>query len=185
MCINQMNVLVSSLSSTAEGSLMALRLKFWRKEVEDVTGEQHKQPGLLSDFILGSQDGIVNVLGVILGVAVASQDFKIILAGGLAATFAESISMGAVAYTSTMARREFYLAEYEREKREMEKAPEQEKEEVRKILQRWGVPRVLLHHRVVTSRSPQQCHSFHSAPTVRPSLARIGSSSRHAGTRRG
>ena len=119
---------------------MALRLKFWRKEVEDVTGEQHKQPGLLSDFILGSQDGIVNVLGVILGVAVASQNFKIILAGGLAATFAESISMGAVAYTSTMARREFYLAEYEREKREMEEAPEQEKEEVRKILQRWGVP---------------------------------------------
>lgn len=111
---------------------MALRLKFWRKEVEDVTGEQHKQPGLLSDFILGSQDGIVNVLGVILGVAVASQDFRIILAGGLAATFAESISMGAVAYTSTMARREFYLAEYEREKREME--------EVRKILERWGVP---------------------------------------------
>ena len=125
---------------TAEGSLLALRLKFWRKEVEDVTGEQHKQPGLLSDFILGSQDGIVNVLGVILGVAVASQNFKIILAGGLAATFAESISMGAVAYTSTMARREFYLAEYEREKREMEEAPEQEKEEVRKILQRWGVP---------------------------------------------
>jgi len=140
LCINRLNVLISSFSLTAEGSLLALRLKFWRKEVEDVTGEQHKQPGLLSDFILGSQDGIVNVLGVILGVAVASQNFKIILAGGLAATFAESISMGAVAYTSTMARREFYLAEYEREKREMEEAPEQEKEEVRKILQRWGVP---------------------------------------------
>jgi len=76
---------------------MSIRWRFWRKEIEDVTGEQHKQPGLLSDFILGSQDGIVNVLGVILGVAIASQDFRIILAGGLAATFAESISMGAVA----------------------------------------------------------------------------------------
>jgi VIT1/CCC1 family predicted Fe2+/Mn2+ transporter len=118
---------------------MALRLKFWRKEVEDVTGEQHKQPGLLSDFILGSQDGIVNVLGVILGVAIASQEFRIVLAGGLAATFAESISMGAVAYTSTLARRDFYLAELEREKREMVENPEQEKEEVRQILSRWGV----------------------------------------------
>ena len=98
---------------------MALRLKFWKNEIADVTGEQHKQPGLLSDFILGSQDGIVNVLGVILGVAIASQEFKIILAGGLAATFAESISMAAVAYTSTTARREFYIAEMEREKREM------------------------------------------------------------------
>jgi VIT1/CCC1 family predicted Fe2+/Mn2+ transporter len=119
---------------------MALRLKFWQKEAQDVMGEQHKQPGILSDFILGSQDGMVNVLGVILGVAVASQDFKIILAGGLAATFAESISMGAVAYTSTQARREFYIAEMEREKREMEEKPEQEKEEVRAILKRWGVP---------------------------------------------
>lgn len=118
---------------------MALRLKFWKNEVADVTGEQHKQPGLLSDFILGSQDGIVNVLGVILGVAIASQEFKIVLAGGLAATFAESISMGAVAYTSTNARREFYLAELEREKREMNEQPESEKAEVRAILRRWGV----------------------------------------------
>ncbi len=118
---------------------MALRLRFWREEAEDVSGEQHKQPGLISDFILGSQDGIVNVLGVILGVAVASQQFKIILAGGLAATFAESISMAAVAYTSTLARREFYLSELEREKKEMSDNPAQEKEEVRQILRKWGV----------------------------------------------
>jgi hypothetical protein len=120
-----MKVLIPSFSLTAEANPMALRLKFWRKEGEEVTGEQHKQPGLLSDFILGSQDGIVNVLGVILGVAVASQDFRIILAVGLAATFAESMSMGAVAYTSTVARREFHLAEYERQKREMEEVPDQ------------------------------------------------------------
>lgn len=100
--------------------------------------EAHKQPGVLSDFILGSQDGLVNVLGVILGVAIASNDFKIILAGGLAATFAESISMGAVAYTSTMARRDHYLAELEREKREMHEVPEQEEEEIREILRKWG-----------------------------------------------
>jgi len=120
---------------------MTSRLRFWRKEVEDVTGEQHKRPGLLSDFILGSQDGLVNVLGVILGVAIASQDFRIVLAGGLAATFAESISMGAVAYTSTNARREFYMAEMARERKEIETVPEAEKQEVRDILQRWGVPK--------------------------------------------
>ncbi len=100
--------------------------------------EAHKRPGVLSDFILGSQDGLVNVLGVILGVAIASNNFKIILAGGLAATFAESISMGAVAYTSTMARRDHYLAEFEREKREMQEVPEQEEEEIREILRKWG-----------------------------------------------
>lgn len=117
---------------------MALRLSFWRKEAQYASAESHKQPGLLSDFILGSQDGIVNVLGVILGVAIASQEFTIILAGGLAATFAESISMGAVAYTSTLARRDHYISEVERERKEMVEVPEQEKQEVRDILKRWG-----------------------------------------------
>src|SRR5437773_7061647 len=101
------------------GISMATRFAFWRKIDEAALAEKHAQPGLLSDFILGSQDGLVNVLGVILGVAVASRDITIILAGGLAATFAESISMGAVAYTSTLARRDHYLAEVEREKEEM------------------------------------------------------------------
>ena len=118
---------------------MASRLMFWRREEQDAQSlEQHPRPGLLSDFILGSQDGLVNVLGVILGVAVASQDLRIILAGGLAATFAESISMGAVAYTSTLARRDHYLSELEREKQEMRDLPEKEREEVREVFGRWG-----------------------------------------------
>src|SRR5256886_9004415 len=120
---------------------MATRFAFWRKIDEDALAEKHAQPGLLSDFILGSQDGLVNVLGVILGVAVASRNLAdpitIILAGGLAATFAESISMGAVAYTSTLARRDHYLAEVERESREMVELPDLERQEVRNILERW------------------------------------------------
>jgi len=120
---------------------MSTRFAFWRKVEEDTLAEKHAQPSLLSDFILGSQDGLVNVLGVILGVAVASRNLAdpltIILAGGLAATFAESISMGAVAYTSTLARRDHYAAEVEREKEEMVTLPDLEKQEVREILQRW------------------------------------------------
>lgn len=100
--------------------------------------ESHKKSGALSDFILGSQDGLVNVLGVLLGVAIASQNRTIILAGGLAATFAESISMGAVAYTSTLARRDHYLSERERELREMQEIPHREREEVGEILEEWG-----------------------------------------------
>ena len=123
---------------------MATRLAFWRKEEEDATSEQHKQPGLLSDFILGSQDGLVNVLGVLLGVGIAAANstaldpFRIVLAGGLAATFAESISMGAVAYTSTLARRDHYLSELAREEQEMRDLPDVERKEVRDIFERWG-----------------------------------------------
>src|SRR6267378_2638341 len=121
---------------------MSTRFAFWRKVEEDTLAEKHAQPSLLSDFILGSQDGLVNVLGVILGVAVASRNLTdpltIILAGGLAATFAESISMGAVAYTSTIARRDHYAAEVAREREEMDEKPDLERQEVREILQRWG-----------------------------------------------
>ena len=62
--------------------------------------DPHRQASALSDVILGGQDGLVNVLGVILGVAAATQDSRIILAAGMAATFAESVAMGAVAFTS-------------------------------------------------------------------------------------
>ncbi len=74
-------------------------------------GEFHSHGSKLSDFILGSQDGLVNVLGIILGVSVATTDVRIIFVAGLAALGAESISMGAVAYTSTLARRKYYLNE--------------------------------------------------------------------------
>jgi len=120
---------------------MSTRFAFWRRTEEATLAENHATPGLLSDFILGSQDGLVNVLGVILGVAVASRNLQdpltIILAGGLAATFAESISMGAVAYTSTLARRDHYLAERQRELEEMQTMPDLERQEVRQILERW------------------------------------------------
>jgi len=101
--------------------------------------ERHGGGGSLSDVILGGQDGLVNVLGVILGVAAATPDPNVVLAGGLAATFAESISMGAVAYTSTLADRDFYLAELEREKREIRELPDVEREEIRVVYREYGL----------------------------------------------
>src|SRR5436309_2020173 len=78
----------------------------------------HPKPTVLSDFILGSQDGIVNVLGIILGLSAASRDVRIILVATLAALGAESIAMGAVAYTSTRARRRLCLSQALQEWRE-------------------------------------------------------------------
>ncbi len=100
--------------------------------------EVHPRPTLLSDFILGSQDGLVNVLGILLGLVAAGSPHRILVVAALAALAAESISMGAVAYTSTRARRSLYLSEVERERREMQEVPEMEREEVRVILRKWG-----------------------------------------------
>jgi len=68
----------------------------------------HRNSAIIRDVILGGQDGLVNVLGIVLAVATATHSRYIILIAGLAATFAESISMAAVAYTSGKAGKEFY-----------------------------------------------------------------------------
>jgi vacuolar iron transporter family protein len=101
-------------------------------------GEAHPRASLLSDFILGSQDGLVNVLGILLGLSAATTDRRIILIAALAALGAETISMGAVAYTSTLSRRRLYLSELERERKEMVELPEAERQEVRTVFADWG-----------------------------------------------
>jgi len=80
----------------------------------------------------------VNVLGILLGLTAATSDLRLIFVAALAALGAESISMGAVAYTSTLARRKQYLKEVSREKAEMREVPEAERREVREIFQKWG-----------------------------------------------
>ncbi len=108
----------------------------------------------IKDIILGGQDGLVNVLGLILGVAGATNDVRIVLIAGLAGTFSESISMAAVAYTSSKATRDFYFSELEREKSEIEKVPHLEKDEIREIYKEKGFSGTLLNQIVakITSR---------------------------------
>lgn len=112
--------------------------------------EKHAHSFNLPEIILGGQDGLVNVLGVILGVAAATSDQKIVIVAGLAAAFAESISMAAVAYTSRLAEADFYQSEYEREKWEIENHPEGEREEIRVLYQTYGFSGKLLEDIVQT-----------------------------------
>lgn len=81
---------------------------------------------------------MVNVLGVILGVAVATSSTRIVIIAAIAAAFAESVSMAAVAYTSFKAEQEYYMSEVAREKREMKEVPEIERKEVGGIYQKLG-----------------------------------------------
>ncbi len=101
-------------------------------------GEHHKNDFNLPEIILGGQDGLVNVLGVILGVAAATSSVQIVVVAGLAATFAESISMAAVAYTSKLAEADYYQSELERERFEIENVPEGEREEIKALYENYG-----------------------------------------------
>ncbi len=110
----------------------------------------------MSDVILGGQDGIVNVLGVVLGVAAASGDSRIIVAAALATTFAESLSMAAVAYTSSLADRDFYQSQVEREKDHIRKFSAIEREEIRRIYEAKGFTGKQLDEIVDTITSDEQ-----------------------------
>jgi len=93
----------------------------------------HRVGSRMSDVILGGQDGIVNVLGLVLGVAAASGSPRIIIAAALSTTFAESLSMAAVSYTSSQADRDYYRGQVEREKDHIQRFTDIEREEIRRI----------------------------------------------------
>jgi predicted membrane protein (TIGR00267 family) len=95
--------------------------------------ETHRQGNWLRDVILGGQDGLVNILGIILGVIAGGGSDTVLLAAGFAAAITESISMGAVGYTSSVSERDYYQAEREREATEIAATPEAERQEIRDI----------------------------------------------------
>jgi len=116
-------------------------------DLEKHLAEEHhelERGGLLRDSILGGQDGLVNVLGIVLGVAAATLETRVVIIAGLAATFAESLAMAAVAYTSTKAERDFYWNQYEKEKKEVDEGSPTEVEEVRELYRRKGFTGKLL-----------------------------------------
>src|SRR5207302_9075240 len=90
--------------------------------------EKHSTNNSLRDVILGGQDGLVNMLGIALGVIAGGGSNHILLVTGIAASITESISMGAVAYTSFGSDRDFYLAEKKREQDHVSSWPEEERE---------------------------------------------------------
>ncbi len=109
-----------------------------KKTGNETNREKHSRPSLLSNFILGSQDGLVNVLGIILGLTAAHTNTRVFFVAAFAALAAEAVSMGAVAYTSTAARRRTYEKESAREIQEMRDVPQVEKDEVKSIFISWG-----------------------------------------------
>ncbi len=112
--------------------------------------DPHVKLRWLADLVLGAQDGLVNTLGVVLGVAAASADARVVFAAGMAAGIAESLSMAAVGYTSSVAQGDLFRSERAREYRHVERTPEVERDEVRALYAQKGFEGELL-ERVVTT----------------------------------
>jgi vacuolar iron transporter family protein len=136
--------------------------------------DPHRPGSRLVEVVLGGQDGLVNVLGVVLGVAAAGAGSRLVLAAGLAATFAESVSMAAVAYTSALTRGELYESERARELRHLRAVPALERDEVRTLFRRKGFRGELLERIVETIAADKEvwvelmmAEEHHLAPASR------------------
>ncbi|MBI3333664.1 MAG: VIT1/CCC1 transporter family protein [Candidatus Omnitrophica bacterium] len=92
----------------------------------------------IREVVYGATDGIVTSLGFVIGVYGALHESRIILITGIAGASAGALSMGFSAYISSKSQSEFFLAEIERERKEIQEMPEKEKEEVAKIYRAKG-----------------------------------------------
>ena len=111
----------------------AVRTMAARTPTMRIHREHHRRGNSLRDVILGGQDGLVNILGIILGVIAGGGSTTVLIATGFAAAITESISMGAVGYTSSIAQRDYYQAEQAREQAEIDTMPDAERQEIRDI----------------------------------------------------
>ena len=83
--------------------------------------------------VLGANDGIVSVAALVVGVAGATSDEKIILTAGIAGLIAGALSMAAGEYVSVSSQRDSEKSMLEREQYELDNYPEEELLELAQI----------------------------------------------------
>lgn len=89
--------------------------------------------------VLGANDGIVSVAGIVMGVAGATDHRPAILIAGVAALVAGALSMAAGEYVSVSTQRDAELALIEKESHDLERMPEEELAHLTEILQGKGL----------------------------------------------
>jgi len=90
------------------------------------------------DLIFGLNDGVVSNFSLIAGVAGADTSHSVVLLAGVAGLIAGAVSMAAGGYLSNKSQREVVAEEIRREAEEIEYAPNEERDELRRIYRRKG-----------------------------------------------
>lgn len=106
--------------------------------------EYHRTPSQpklnsLRAAVMGANDGIVSIAGLVFGVAGATSESAVILATGIAGIAAGAISMAVGEYVSVSGSRDFENALLAKEKYELEHYPEHEFTELKKIYMEKGI----------------------------------------------
>jgi len=95
--------------------------------------------GWLRAAVLGANDGIVSVAGLVVGIAASGATASTILATGIAGTVAGAMSMAAGEYVSVQSQADTELADLAVEKRELHEDPHSELEELAAIYRHRGL----------------------------------------------
>jgi len=107
-------------------------------------GKRHRgmgSGGNLRAAVFGVNDGLISNAGLIMGIAGATADNKLILLSGAAGLIAGAFSMAAGEYVSVRSQREMFEYQIGLEKEELDHYPEEEAEELALIYQARGLPR--------------------------------------------
>jgi VIT1/CCC1 family predicted Fe2+/Mn2+ transporter len=91
--------------------------------------------------VLGANDGLVSIFSLVMGVAGAELNNKVILITGFAGLLAGAISMALGEWLSVQSSRELYKHQIGIEKQELAAVPEEEAEELALIYEARGVPK--------------------------------------------
>ena len=89
--------------------------------------------------VLGANDGIVSVAGLVVGVAGATTSRSAIMLAGIAGLVAGALSMAGGEYVSVSTQRDTEQAALRKEKRELETMPEEEEQELAEIYEARGL----------------------------------------------
>lgn len=113
---------------------------------DDLHKETHlKSSAFITDIVIGMSDGLTVPFALAAGLSGAVHSNAIVLTAGLAEIAAGSIAMGLGGYLAGRTEVDHYNAELNREREEVERIPEQEKEEVREVFAEIGLSRETQH----------------------------------------
>lgn len=102
--------------------------------------EQHfTSSNFVRDVVIGMSDGLTVPFALAAGLSGAISNTRFIVIGGLAEIAAGSIAMGLGGYLAARGDAEHYEQEREREYREIAEIPEEEKAEVARVFQNYGM----------------------------------------------
>jgi VIT1/CCC1 family predicted Fe2+/Mn2+ transporter len=122
-----------------------MALQALKREYDHHTEKIHAAGGpSLRDVMLGLNDGLVASFAVSSGVAGAFSTPGVVVMAGLSEMLGGAVSMGLAAFASARAQFEFYQSEAQREKEEIARWPDREREEIRGIYRAKGFSGPLL-----------------------------------------